>query len=122
MDLNKSNSNFNEQDIESNKWIALIAYLSILSLVTAIIAPNSKYARYHANQGICLLIAEVIFGIVKVLVCTILGWIPLFGWIVIIVFNLAGNLFLVLSVLGMVHVIRGEVKPIPIIGRFQILK
>ena len=122
MDLNKSNNSFDAQDIESNKLLAVISYLSILSIVTLIVAPNSKYARYHANQGICLLVAEVVFGIVRNIAAILLGFIPIIGWIVIMIFNLASIIFLVLSILGIVNAAKGEAKPLPIIGGFQLVK
>lgn len=120
MNYNKSNNSFDTRDIQSNKWIALISYLSIFSIVALILSKDSKYARYHANQGVCLLVAEVIVGILQIVVGTILGFIPLIGLLVGIFFDLIGIGFLILSLLGIINVVKGEAKPLPIIGGFQI--
>ncbi len=104
-----------------NKLMAVISYLSIFSIVALIFGKDSKYVRYHANQGLCLLIAEVIVGIIKTVVCTILGFIPLIGMIVNLFFGLIGMIFLVLSILGIIHVINGEEKPLPFVGGFKII-
>ncbi|MBP3889097.1 MAG: DUF4870 domain-containing protein [Cellulosilyticum sp.] len=105
----------------SNKLMAVISYLSVFSIVALIFSKDSKFVRYHANQGLCLLIAEVIVGIVKTVVCTILGFIPFIGGIVGIFFYLVGVFFLVLSILGIVNVAKDEMKPLPIVGGFKII-
>lgn len=52
------------QDIADTKVLSVLAYIGILVLVTIFAAPKkSVYARYHANQGLILLIVNAIFGV-----------------------------------------------------------
>ncbi|MBE6024235.1 MAG: hypothetical protein E7231_13795 [Cellulosilyticum sp.] len=120
MDLQKRT--VDNQDIEKNKIAALLSYIGILFVIPLIIAPDSKYARFHANQGLCLLIAEVIFGIVRSVIAVICGFIPIFGAIIITLVSMLNIVFVILSILGIIHAIKGEMIPLPIIGEFQILK
>lgn len=98
------------EDIEKNKTIAGLAYL--LFFLPLIVCPESKYARFHANQGLLLLILGIAGNV-------ILGIIPVIGWMLLPVFG-AG--LLVLCIMGLVNGFRGKAKRLPLIGKFDILK
>src|SRR5689334_12413568 len=67
-------------DIEQNKVYAVLAYIGLLFLVPLFAAPNSKFARYHTNQGIVLFIAAVI-GMVGSMVLAMIPIIGCVAWI-----------------------------------------
>ena len=100
-------------DIEQNKLFAVLAYLSILFVVPLIAAPRSKFARYHANQGLILFITSVIVNY----------WheIPFVDFAVWPVHRFLWPGIIVLTVLGIVHAASGEFKPLPFIGHFKLL-
>ena len=57
-----------------------MAYIGFLVLVPLIAVPKSKFARFHANQGLVLLIGEVAYNIVRsvlVYVLRLTMWGPL---------------------------------------------
>ena len=86
-------------DIEQNKVYAVLAYLGILFLVPLLAAPNSRYARYHANQGIVLFLATVVVtGAFYVL-----GHIPFLGRVLGLAGSVAWIVSLVFMVLGIVN-------------------
>ena len=68
---------FDAQDIEQNKVFAILAYISWLVLVPMFASKESKFAKFHANQGLVLAIAEIICWVVL----GILRKLPLIGWI-----------------------------------------
>ena len=107
--------NIQDEDVKNNIGYALISYFSFLVFVTIIMAPQSKFARFHANQGLVLLITQFILQFVSSIFSSIL---PLFSGI----FGLTEALIMVLMVIGIINVIKGEMKKLPIIGEFQILK
>ena len=109
---------FDKQDIEQNKIMALLAYLSWLVLIPLIAAKDSKFARFHCNQGIVLAIAEIIVGIV----CGILSIIPYVGWVFTILGSVVGLCAFILSILGIINAVNGKAKELPIVGKFRILK
>ena len=101
---------FDAQDIEANKLVAALSYLGLLVLIPILAAPNSRYARFHSNQGLVLLIASMLVGVI--------GVIPILGWILAAVGGIAT---FVLMILGIVNAIGGRAKELPIIGKFRIL-
>lgn len=109
---------YDPNDIEQNKVMALLAYLSILVLIPIFAAPKSKFARFHVNQGIVLAIAEVIASILA----GILTSIPFIGWLFGIVFGLIDLAAFILAVLGILNAVNGKAKELPFIGKFRLLK
>ena len=110
---------FDPQDIQNNKVMALLAYLGFLFLIPLLAAPNSKFARFHANQGIVLFIFEAIAGVVTGIICII----PFVGWIIGGILSSAVGIFgLVLMILGIVNAVNGQAKQLPLIGGITLLK
>ncbi len=99
------------QDIEKNKAMGILAY--IIFFIPLLAAKDSKFAMYHANQGLVLFLAGVALNIV--------GWIiPFIGWMLII--PLGWVFLLVLAIMGIISAAKGEMKPLPVIGGIQIIK
>lgn len=110
---------FDPQDIQNNKVMALLAYLGFLFLIPLLAAPNSRFARFHANQGLVLFIFEAIAGVVTGIICII----PFVGWIIGGILSAAVSIFgLVLMILGIVNAVNGQAKQLPLIGGITILK
>lgn len=109
---------FEASDIEGNKVLALFAYLSWLVLIPILGAKNSKFARFHANQGLVLAIAEII----AFFILGILRKLPLIGW----VFGLFGGLLelvcLAMAIIGIANALNGKAKELPFVGKFKILQ
>lgn len=106
---------YDSEDIENNKVMGVLAYIGILFLVPLLAAPKSRFARFHANQGLVLFLAEIILGVVA----GVLGFIPIVGWIVRSVVSVVG---LILMILGIVNAASGKAKELPVIGKFKLLK
>ncbi len=123
-DLNNTHDHtreFGSQDIEEGKLMSILAYISILVLIP-FFASKSKFARYHTNQGLLLLIVELIWSAVFGLVDKILGGIILVGTVISIVGWLVSLVFMVVSILGIINVVNGRAKDLPVIGKYRILK
>lgn len=101
---------FELEDIQQNKTMAGLAY--ILFFLPLIATPDSKFAKFHANQGLILLILAVVGNIV-------LGMIPIIGWVLIPPFSL---FILILGIMGLINGFGGKVKRLPLIGNFTIIK
>lgn len=109
---------YDQNDIQQNKVMAIFAYLSWLVLIPIFAAKESKFARFHANQGIVLAIAEIIC----LVVLGILDDLPLIGWIFSVVGGLFGLVCLIFALIGIVNAANGKAKELPIVGKFRILK
>jgi uncharacterized membrane protein len=112
--MSESTNVYTPEDIEKNKIIAALAYL--VFFIPLIAAPESKFGRYHANQGLVLNIAEILISVVGSI---FLYSIPFFGWAVSLALNL-GMLFLAFS--GFMNAYNGKAVPLPVIGSITILK
>ena len=115
LDMPDTTSDFDKQDIESNKFMAVLSYIGILWLIPMLAAKDSKFAQYHANQGLVLTIAGVLLSIA----CFILVLIPILGWIIA---PIAGLIPTVMMILGIVNACQGKAKELPVIGSYRILK
>ncbi len=109
---------FEQQDKDDNKVMALFSYLSWLVLIPIFAAKESKYARFHANQGIVLAIIEIAVWVVFGL----LSAIPVVGWIFSVINSILSLGCTGLAVLGIVNAVRGKAKELPFIGGIRILK
>jgi uncharacterized membrane protein len=113
---------YDKTDVEQNKMMAVLAYIGILVLVPIFAVPNSKFARYHANQGLILFVAEVAYGIAYSILAAILTAISWVLGLFVSLLGLVGLVFLVLAVMGIMNAINGKAKELPIIGKYTILK
>jgi uncharacterized membrane protein len=97
------------EDIEKNKGIAAVTY--VLFFLPYLAAKDSKFAMYHANQSLVLLILAVAGNFV-------LGIIPVLGWILLPFFGIG---VFVLWLIGVLNALNGKMQPLPLIGSINIL-
>jgi uncharacterized membrane protein len=111
---------FDEEDIRQNKTMAGLAY--ILFFLPLIVCKDSKFGRFHANQGLLLLILSVlgyaVISIITSLLITI-TW-RSFG-LISLLYNIYGLFILALVVYGAVNGLNGKAKELPVIGKFRII-
>lgn len=111
-------ADFDPQDIQSNRLMSVLAYFSWLVIIPLLLAGNSKYSRFHCNQGIVLALVEL----VAVVACGLLSKIPLLGWIFSLAQGLIGLVCFILSIVGIVNAANGRGKELPLVGSIRILK
>lgn len=117
-----STSEFDPKDIEQNKVMSILAYFGILVLVPLFGAKESKFARFHTNQGILLCIASLALWVVLQILASILlsiSWRML--WLVSVL-SLLWIVILVLAIIGIINAANGKAKELPVIGKYKILK
>ena len=110
---------YDPQDIEKNKVMAILAYLGILVLVPLFGAKESRFARFHTNQGLILCIVGIaLYIIVRILLA--ISWklaaiVGIFLWIIEIA-------IFILAIIGIINAAKGRAKELPLIGKYRILK
>lgn len=116
-----SNEQFDPADIEANKAMGGLAY--IIFFIPLIAAPNSRYARFHANQGLLLVLLGIALGIVLSILTTAFAFIS-YGMLAIvgILSTVVWIAMMVLWILGLINGFSGKVKELPIIGKIKIIK
>jgi uncharacterized membrane protein len=98
-------------DAQQNKTMGILAY--ILFFIPLLAAPKSTFAKYHANQGLILLILAIAVQVVG-------GVVPFLGWFLVLpIGNIA---VLVFFVMGIINASNGVMKPLPLIGGFTLIK
>ena len=101
-----------DEDARRNMGISFLSYFGPLFLIPYFMRNDSEFARFHSNQGLLLLLANVVVNACAEAV-------PILGWLIRII----GSVFVLCGfVSGLVNVSRGLKKPLPIIGEITILK
>lgn len=111
-----------KKDIEQNKVMGILAYLGILVLVPLLAAKESKFARFHANQGLVLCIAAIIYAFAYSILTGVVLAISWRLYFIVSILGLCGVVFAVLAIIGIVNAANGKMKELPVIGKFKILK
>lgn len=85
------------------KTTSIVAYLTWVGLVIALLAGDKEGAKFHLNQALVIMLFSLI------------GIIPCIGWIWAI-------FMLVCWVMGLVAAINQDEKEVPLIGKIRLLK
>lgn len=96
----------------NNNIMAVFAYLWILIIIPFLTdSKNDPFVKYHLKQGLALIIFEIIGWVA--------GWflifIPVIGWLIMWLWWLTS---LVLSIVGIINVLNGQEKELPLVGRY----
>ena len=113
-----------KEDLKGKKFTACFSYLFWFTVIPMIYSSESKFIKYHANQGLVLAIAETIFLIVTVAVSKIL-WAYSRATSLLVettMLLVIVGVFGMLSLIGIFNVIRGKEKPVPTFGHIKLLK
>ena len=102
---------FDPADIEANKIMALLGY--IIFFIPLLAAKGSKYAMFHANQGLILFLAGIAVSIAGSII-------PILGWFLIL--PVGCIIVAVLGIMGIINAWKGTAKDLPIIGKIRIIK
>ncbi len=107
-----------QEDADTNKVFGILAYIGPLCFVAIIVAKDSPYAKYHANQGLVLFVAEI----ATMIITSALLWIPFLGLVVYFLHVVLSLVFLVAAILGIINAAAGKCVPLPFIGAIKLLK
>jgi uncharacterized membrane protein len=108
------------EDAETNKIFGILAYLGILCLVPLLAVKNSPFAKYHANQGLVLFLSEIALAIILEIVDQLLYMVGL-GFLSL-VFSLVWLGVICLLIIGIINAAAGKCVPLPVIGKFKLIK
>lgn len=123
---NEQSNEYNEQeDIGSNKLMAALAYLLFFLPLVTEPGKTSKFARFHANQGLIFLIFYAAFIIITRIIDAIFfrSW---GGFWLGILFNaIFGIIYFVMAVFAAINAWKaynGKWCKLPLIGNISIIK
>ena len=102
----------------SKKTTDILAYITPIGLIIALIFGDREHSKFHLNQGLVLWLTGVIVDIVE----NILDGIPVIGTIITVVCAVVGIALFVLWIMGLVSAVQGTEKKLPVIGEIVLLK
>ena len=86
------------------KTTGIVAYLTWIGLLIAFLAGDKEGAKFHINQGLVLLLASLVCGII-----------PFLGW--------AAEIFVfVCWIIAFIGAVQGQEKEMPLLGKIKIIK
>lgn len=134
LDTKDSTKNFTKKDISENKAMGILAYIGVLVLAPYFGAKHSKFAQYHAKQGMNLLLLEIAYSILYTMLCsiTVTKYETIYGikyvagkitpWFITWPLGIIGLGIAALAIIGIVNVCQDKAKELPIIGKIKIFK
>ncbi len=89
------------------RFLSAICYLGIFCSIPLILKIKNDYIRFHARQGLVLLLVEIFFVLIFI--------IPFIGWIIGFFGLVASAIF---SLIGLIKSLIGKQYKMPFIGKF----
>ncbi len=103
----ESSSQEEQKEGEEVNIMAALSYLGILVIIPILTNKEDEFVKFHIKQGLVLLITAV--------VAMFVGVVPILGWIIAPLVSLA---CLVLAIIGIINVLGGKKKQLPLIGQY----
>ena len=117
-DVKDSSKKFDKKDINENKAMAALSY--ILAPIPYFLDNKSKWVRYHAIQGMNLLMIFLILSLILSIINNLfLGPFVFVATILRTTLNVFGAIY---AITGIVNVCNGEAKELPLINKFKLIK
>lgn len=107
------------EGVMDNKVLAIVGYILPFLFFLPLLNDKSKedsFARFHANQQLILLIFIVLLSFIRQPLMMIFMSLSYF------IMDIINIVILVMAILGAYNAYRGEMKELPIIGKFRLLK
>ena len=98
--------------VVEDRTVAILSYITIIGFIIAIVMHGSKKTQlgsFHLRQALGLFVTGVGFGLCVI----ILAFIPIIGWLAIMVGWLS---LLVMVIMGLIGAASGQQKPVPVMG------
>lgn len=129
----KTDNVFSKKEIEEGKGMAILSY--ILPFIPYFVEKENKYVKYHARQGMDLFVVWIAYSILYSILTSVIkvqttcgSWfgieIPckITPWWVTYPLGAIYLGLLALVIIGIVNVVNGKAKPLPLFEKFKIFK
>ena len=109
-----------QSDIDANTNYSYLAYLGILVIIPFIVARKSKYAMFHACQGLLNSIFFVVY-LAVVSICSLMVN-NFLSAVIMLICHILILTFPIFAIVGIVNVIRKKATTLPLFGRLKLAK
>jgi uncharacterized membrane protein len=135
MDTEDKSKDFNKKEMISGKGMAILSY--IIPFIPYFAEKENKYVRYHARQGMDLLLIAIIYSIVYNILTSLIkvrtscgSW---FGynlgnyckttpWWITLPLGLVGLCISIIAIIGIINAAKGKAKELPVVNKFKVFK
>ena len=108
-----------EKETERKVVFSLCYLWGILFFLPLILYKNDEEAKFRANEGLVILIVSIIGNAVFGILTAIGGAVATVFGIITGVFNLG---ILILAIIGIINVINGDKKELPLLGKYKLIR
>jgi uncharacterized membrane protein len=135
LDTEDTSKDYTKKDKDDNKGLALLSYIGPLAIIPYFYNKGSKYVKYHAVQGMNLLVVWVAYAILSGLLSFIKitkscdSYLGIFTnctkvtpWWIKLPLDIIGLFLFAISVIGVVYALTGVAKKLPLIDKVTIFK
>lgn len=136
LDTEDTSKEYTDEDIDSYRGLAVLAYIGPLALIPYFKGKDHKYAYYHAVQGMNLLLIWVLYTVFAIAFYQIKvnkSCSYIFGkviskcetvtpWWIRLPFGIIGFSLIVLSIIGIIYALLGKAKKLPLVDKVNIIK
>lgn len=96
----------------TKKATDIVAYITLIGWIIAFLIGEKEDCKFHLNQALVLDLTSIVLSALGKVFHGLLGTI----------FGLAGLVVFILWIIALVGAVKGEEKPVPILGSIQVLK
>ena len=121
-------SEFSREDLKNNKEFAIVSYIPLVVFYILYLKKHkqSKYLRFHVNQGLLLSIGWILVVLVSTILTKVFEVEGLFiikiPFIISVITYILYSFIVLLNIFGLVNTIRNKSKKLPIIGKIKIIR
>lgn len=138
-DVKDETKDFTKKDIEDGKGMGILSY--IFPFIPFIVEKKNKFVKYHANQGMNLLVIAVGYSIIYSILTSVIKvksncgygyWGDLAAslgtyckvtpWWVTWPLGIIGLGITALCIIGIINVCKGKAKELPIVNKLKVFK
>lgn len=135
MNTEDKSGEYDKKSIAEGKTMAILSY--IIPFIPYFVEKDNKYVRFHARQGMDLLLVGILYSILyNVLAAVIkvrtscgsfwgynLGYYcKITPWWVILPLSLVGLVISAIAIIGIINAVNGKAKVLPLIGKYKVFK
>lgn len=96
----------------TKKATDIVSYITIIGWIIAYLVGDKENCKFHLNQALVLDLASIVLSALGKIFKGFFG----------VIFGLLGFVVFILWIIAIIGAIKGDEKPVPILGGIQLLK
>ena len=110
------------QNIADGKILSILAYCGFLFFLPLVGCRQSRFGRFHANQGLLVLICDVLADTICDIFSALIPWYSGVHFLVPLISIILWIPCVALFILGLINAINGMAKELPLIAKMRIIR